>query len=221
MLGWVIVTVGDGPEGVTTASLFLLIVPLTLISCYSPFAVRLLLESTDTSGRQTGAVYGINTGFGKLASVKIAAQDVSALQRNLIEMASGPLSGQVFFDLVNGAPVNPANPGDAADSIVLTDDMTVTVTFDKPYSVFGTAISARRESISSQQPVAAQPAQKTRGTGRGRRRTSSAARNTRTSKTRPASWEPRPWTCSRRCRRCGPTPTTRRAVSDHRAATCG
>lgn len=30
------------------------------------------------------AVYGINTGFGKLSSVKIAAEDTSALQRNLI-----------------------------------------------------------------------------------------------------------------------------------------
>ena len=30
------------------------------------------------------AVYGINTGFGKLASVKIALQDVATLQRNLI-----------------------------------------------------------------------------------------------------------------------------------------
>lgn len=30
------------------------------------------------------AVYGINTGFGKLASVKIAAKDVATLQRNLI-----------------------------------------------------------------------------------------------------------------------------------------
>ena len=30
------------------------------------------------------AVYGVNTGFGKLASVKIAAGDTSALQRNLI-----------------------------------------------------------------------------------------------------------------------------------------
>jgi histidine ammonia-lyase len=32
----------------------------------------------------SGAVYGINTGFGKLASVKIAAKDVATLQRNLI-----------------------------------------------------------------------------------------------------------------------------------------
>ncbi|PUB17093.1 histidine ammonia-lyase [Yoonia sediminilitoris] len=30
------------------------------------------------------AVYGVNTGFGKLASVKIAAKDVATLQRNLI-----------------------------------------------------------------------------------------------------------------------------------------
>ena len=31
-----------------------------------------------------GAVYGINTGFGKLASVRIAAADLAALQRNLV-----------------------------------------------------------------------------------------------------------------------------------------
>ncbi len=32
----------------------------------------------------TDAIYGVNTGFGKLASVKIAAKDTAALQRNLI-----------------------------------------------------------------------------------------------------------------------------------------
>jgi len=32
----------------------------------------------------TGAVYGVNTGFGKLASMKIAPQDTRTLQRNLI-----------------------------------------------------------------------------------------------------------------------------------------
>jgi histidine ammonia-lyase len=35
-----------------------------------------------TSGKD--AVYGVNTGFGKLASVKIASEDTAALQRNLI-----------------------------------------------------------------------------------------------------------------------------------------
>ena len=32
----------------------------------------------------TEAVYGVNTGFGKLASVKIEAKDTATLQRNLI-----------------------------------------------------------------------------------------------------------------------------------------
>lgn len=56
---------GYGPAGIAlgvTSSAFLLIfLPLTLIACFSPFAVRLLLVATDSSGRQTGAVYGIST----------------------------------------------------------------------------------------------------------------------------------------------------------------
>lgn len=52
---------GEGPLAVTAAAFLMLIVPLTLIACYSPFAVRLLLMNTHSSGRQTGAVYGINT----------------------------------------------------------------------------------------------------------------------------------------------------------------
>lgn len=53
--------VGYGPLGVTTASLLMLFVPLTLIACFSPFAVRLLLVSTASSGSQTGLVYGVST----------------------------------------------------------------------------------------------------------------------------------------------------------------
>ncbi len=56
---------GFGPVGialgVTTSAFILIFVPLTLIACFSPFAVRLLLVATHTSGRQTGAVYGIST----------------------------------------------------------------------------------------------------------------------------------------------------------------
>jgi histidine ammonia-lyase len=36
------------------------------------------------AARGTAAVYGVNTGFGKLASVKIAAEDTETLQKNLI-----------------------------------------------------------------------------------------------------------------------------------------
>ncbi|WP_024587904.1 histidine ammonia-lyase [Aliihoeflea sp. 2WW] len=41
-------------------------------------------EIIDRIAKGEAAVYGINTGFGKLASVKIAAGDVARLQRNLI-----------------------------------------------------------------------------------------------------------------------------------------
>lgn len=65
ILLWVIDTFDVGPNGVTIAAFLLIFAPITLIACYSPFAVRLLLVSTESSGRQTGSVYGINT-FGNI-----------------------------------------------------------------------------------------------------------------------------------------------------------
>ena len=65
MLVWVIDTFDVGPNGVTIAAFLLIFAPITLVACYSPFAVRLLLVSTEASGRQTGTVYGINT-FGNI-----------------------------------------------------------------------------------------------------------------------------------------------------------
>ncbi len=38
----------------------------------------------DAAANGAAAIYGVNTGFGKLASVKIAAEDTATLQRNLI-----------------------------------------------------------------------------------------------------------------------------------------
>ncbi|PTX01147.1 histidine ammonia-lyase [Pararhodobacter aggregans] len=51
-------------------------------------AARAAVEAAAARVRQAAeggaAVYGVNTGFGKLASVKIAAEDTATLQRNLI-----------------------------------------------------------------------------------------------------------------------------------------
>jgi histidine ammonia-lyase len=47
-------------------------------------AIRLAAERVGKAARGKEAVYGVNTGFGKLASVKIAAEDTETLQRNLI-----------------------------------------------------------------------------------------------------------------------------------------
>ncbi|WP_371168645.1 histidine ammonia-lyase [Aliiroseovarius sp. 2305UL8-7] len=47
-------------------------------------AVRDAANRIDAAAAGTEAVYGVNTGFGKLASIKIAAKDTATLQRNLI-----------------------------------------------------------------------------------------------------------------------------------------
>lgn len=47
-------------------------------------AINLAAERVAIAARGEEAVYGVNTGFGKLASVKIAAEDTATLQRNLI-----------------------------------------------------------------------------------------------------------------------------------------
>ena len=58
-------SIQDDRLGVTAAAFVLIFAPICLIACYSPFAVRLLLISTDSSGRQVGTVYGIST-FGNI-----------------------------------------------------------------------------------------------------------------------------------------------------------
>ena len=58
-------SIGDDRLAVTAAAAVLIFAPICLIACYSPFAVRLLLVSTDSSGRQVGTVYGIST-FGNI-----------------------------------------------------------------------------------------------------------------------------------------------------------
>ena len=51
-------------------------------SCHA--AIELAHDRIAQAVAGTDAVYGVNTGFGKLASVKIASEDTAALQRNLI-----------------------------------------------------------------------------------------------------------------------------------------
>lgn len=51
-------------------------------SCYP--AIDAAQAQIEAASQGTAAVYGVNTGFGKLASVKIEAKDTATLQRNLI-----------------------------------------------------------------------------------------------------------------------------------------
>jgi predicted membrane-bound spermidine synthase len=54
-------SIDDIRAGSLTASLAILLFPVTLLGMYSPFAIRLLLRSAQHSGRVSGAVYGVST----------------------------------------------------------------------------------------------------------------------------------------------------------------
>ncbi len=52
---------GYGPVGILIGSACLLLVPLSFLGTFSPVAVRLMLRSTDETGRIAGLVYGVST----------------------------------------------------------------------------------------------------------------------------------------------------------------
>jgi hypothetical protein len=61
MLDWMLQNFGYGPPAALSASVALLFVPMTLLSFFSPFAVRLLLTDAAHGGRTAGSVYSITT----------------------------------------------------------------------------------------------------------------------------------------------------------------
>jgi len=61
MLDWMLENLGYDPPAVLAASVALMFIPLTLLSFFSPYAVRLLLADAQHGGRVAGSVYSITT----------------------------------------------------------------------------------------------------------------------------------------------------------------
>jgi MFS family permease len=61
VLDWTLAHVGDGVGAALFASVAIMFLPLTLLSFFSPYAVRLLLGDAQHGGRVAGAVYSITT----------------------------------------------------------------------------------------------------------------------------------------------------------------
>src|SRR5436305_7985122 len=61
VLEFVLDGVDDVRAGSLLAALAIMVFPVTFLGMYSPFAIRLLLQSAQQSGRVSGAVYGIST----------------------------------------------------------------------------------------------------------------------------------------------------------------
>jgi hypothetical protein len=61
LFGWILTGIGDGMAGIVFAATSLLLLPLTLMSVFTPFAVRLLLVSISFGGRIVSYVYGVST----------------------------------------------------------------------------------------------------------------------------------------------------------------
>lgn len=61
LLEWTVDTMGFQVWGVLTAASLIMLLPMTLLSFFSPYAVRLLLADTEHGGRVAGSVYSITT----------------------------------------------------------------------------------------------------------------------------------------------------------------
>jgi len=61
VLDWVLANVGYDAGAALLAAAMMMFVPMTLLSFFSPYAVRLLLADTAHGGRVAGSVYSITT----------------------------------------------------------------------------------------------------------------------------------------------------------------
>jgi predicted membrane-bound spermidine synthase len=102
VLEFVLAGVDDIRAGSLISALALMLFPVTLLGMYSPFAIRLLLNSAERSGRVSGAVYGVSTAgsiVGTLGTTFLLIPAIGSRAITLSLGAAGLVSGLALLAL--------------------------------------------------------------------------------------------------------------------------
>jgi predicted membrane-bound spermidine synthase len=89
MLEFVLAAIEDVRAGSLLAALALMFVPVSLFGMYAPFAIRLLLRSPQSSGRVSGAVYGVSTAGAIIGTLGTTFYLIPAMGARSITLALG------------------------------------------------------------------------------------------------------------------------------------
>jgi len=104
VLDLVLDRVDDIRAGSLISALALMLVPVTLFGMYSPFAIRLLLQSAQRSGRVSGAVYGVSTAgsiVGTLATTFVLIPTIGSRAITFSLGAAGMLAGLALLAIAH------------------------------------------------------------------------------------------------------------------------
>ncbi len=104
----VLASTEDVRAGSLAAACAILFFPVTFLGMYSPFGIRLLLDSAQNSGRVSGTVYGISTAgsiVGTLGTTFFLIPAIGTRAITLTLGVAGILSGLLLIALRRAAPV--------------------------------------------------------------------------------------------------------------------
>jgi predicted membrane-bound spermidine synthase len=116
VLEFVFSTIEDMRAASLVAAIALLFVPVTLFGMYSPFAIRLLLRSPQSSGRVSGTVYGISTAGSIVGTLGTTFYLIPAVGARAITLGLGILGLLAGFLLL---AVNRPNRSASAITLLL------------------------------------------------------------------------------------------------------
>jgi spermidine synthase len=100
LMEFVLAAVDDVKAGSLAAAFTILFFPVTFLGMYSPFGIRLLLRSAQSSGRVSGTVYGISTLGSIIGTLGTTFYLIPAMGTRAITLtlgAAGILSGLVLI----------------------------------------------------------------------------------------------------------------------------